>query len=51
MRVPLGEMFAYSNACRSLSSGRASFSMEPFGYQKVPQNKYKAILGDDWQGA
>ena len=35
-RVPLSEMFGYSTAVRSLSQGRASYSMEPAGYQEVP---------------
>ncbi|GMV80783.1 MAG: elongation factor G [Planctomycetota bacterium] len=45
-KCPLAEMFSYSNACRSLSSGRASYSMEPFGYEPVPRSKYKEIVGD-----
>jgi elongation factor G len=32
-RVPLAEMFGYSTQMRSLTQGRASFSMEPFDYQ------------------
>jgi elongation factor G len=31
--VPLAEMFGYSTQMRSLTQGRASFSMEPFDYQ------------------
>ncbi|MCZ7646551.1 MAG: elongation factor G [Planctomycetota bacterium] len=46
-KCPLAEMFAYSNACRSLSSGRASYSMEPFGYEPAPRGKYKEIMGDE----
>jgi len=46
-KVPLNEMFNYSNASRSLSSGRATFTMEPLGYEAVPRNKYKDILGDE----
>ncbi|MCW8131642.1 MAG: elongation factor G [Planctomycetota bacterium] len=49
-RVPLAEMFNYSNVSRSLSSGRATFSMEPFGYEAVPRNKYKDIIGDGKEG-
>jgi len=49
-RVPLAEMFNYSNVSRSLSSGRATFSMEPFGYEPVPRNKYKDIIGDEKEG-
>ena len=32
--VPLAEMFGFSTALPKLSGGRASFSMEPFGYQE-----------------
>ncbi|MBP9854537.1 MAG: elongation factor G [Candidatus Omnitrophica bacterium] len=35
--VPLSEMFNYVNAIRSLSQGRASFTMEPAFYDVVPQ--------------
>ncbi|KAA3608233.1 MAG: elongation factor G [Planctomycetota bacterium] len=31
-RVPLAEMFSYSNQLRSLTQGRGTFSMEPEGY-------------------
>ncbi len=34
--IPLKEMFGYSNAVRSLSGGRASFSMEPHRYEPAP---------------
>ncbi|MBI3829742.1 MAG: elongation factor G [Planctomycetes bacterium] len=50
-KVPLSEMFNYSNVSRSLSSGRATFTMEPFGYEPVPRNKYKDIVGDDKEKA
>ncbi len=33
--VPLAEMFGFSKALPKLSGGRASFSMEPCGYQEV----------------
>ncbi|MDR1728907.1 MAG: elongation factor G [Acidobacteriota bacterium] len=33
--VPLAEMFGYSTRMRSLTQGRASFSMETFDYQPV----------------
>lgn len=33
--VPLAEMFGFSSALPKLSGGRASFSMEPFGYQEI----------------
>jgi elongation factor G len=34
--VPLSEMFGYSTQLRSLSSGRANFSMEPHTFSQVP---------------
>jgi len=34
--VPLAEMFGYATILRSLTSGRASFNMEPSHYEEVP---------------
>jgi elongation factor G len=42
--VPLAEMFGYATAIRSLSKGRASYSMEPFRFEQVPSQIEKAIL-------
>jgi elongation factor G len=42
-QVPLGEMFGYATAVRSLSSGRANASMEFEAYQPVPQEIAKKI--------
>ena len=42
--VPLAEMFGYATAIRSLSKGRASYSMEPFRFEPVPANIAAAIL-------
>jgi elongation factor G len=50
-RVPLGEMFRYATDSRSLSQGRATYTMEPYGYEAVPRQKYKDILGDAYQEA
>jgi elongation factor G len=44
--VPLKEMFSYATTLRSLSSGRATFSMELFNYSPVPQEIEKKILGE-----
>lgn len=44
--VPLSEMFNYINALRSLSQGRASFSMEPKFYEQVPQYIADKIIGE-----
>jgi len=47
--VPLSEMFGYSTAVRSLSKGRASYSMEPLKFDEVPQSILNTIL-DTGQG-
>ena len=43
--VPLAEMFNYANALRSLTQGRASFTMEPAFYAEVPQYVADKIIG------
>jgi len=43
-RVPLSSMFGYSTAVRSLSKGRASYSMEPDMFEVVPKNVREEIL-------
>jgi len=43
-QVPLKEMFGYSTAIRSLSKGRASYSMEPLNFEQVPNSVLTAIL-------
>ncbi len=35
--VPLSEMFGYSTQLRSISSGRATYTMEPSHFERVPQ--------------
>ena len=42
--VPLSEMFGYATTVRSLSQGRASYSMEFGHYAEVPGNVAKAIV-------
>ena len=44
--VPLKEMFGYSTAVRTLSSGRASYAMTPSHFEQVPNNIVDAILSD-----
>ncbi len=44
--VPLAEMFNYVNAIRSLTQGRASFSMEPSYYDEVPKYIADKIIGE-----
>jgi elongation factor G len=41
--VPLGETFSYTTALRSLSQGRASFSMEFKYYEQVPEHIVKTL--------
>ncbi len=36
-KVPLANMFGYATDLRSMSQGRAAYSMEFFAYEKVPQ--------------
>ena len=36
--VPLAELFNYATALRSLTQGRASYTMEPSYYQEVPSH-------------
>lgn len=42
--VPLAEMFGYATAIRSLSKGRASYSMEPLTFEQVPTQIATQIL-------
>ena len=42
--VPLAEMFGYATAVRSLSKGRAGYSMEPFCFLQVPTQLAADIL-------
>ncbi len=42
-RAPLSAMFGYSTAVRSLSQGRAGYSMEPSGYEPVPADIARAM--------
>jgi elongation factor G len=44
--VPLKEMFGYATAIRSLSKGRASYSMEPLTFMQVPSSILTAILDE-----
>ncbi len=43
-KVPLAEMFGYSNDIRSATAGRGTFTMEPLSYEKVPEQIAKQIL-------
>src|SRR3954463_8256350 len=43
-RVPLPKIFGYATGIRSLSKGRASYSMEPFTFEQVPTSILNTIL-------
>ena len=42
--VPLAEMFGYATAVRSISQGRATFTMEPHSYLEVPKQIAEKII-------
>jgi elongation factor G len=42
--VPLAEMFGYSTTVRSLSQGRATYSMEFKHYSEAPRNVAEAVI-------
>ena len=43
-RVPLSQMFDYTERVRSLSQGRAAPSMEPFSYAPAPDEVLNRLL-------
>jgi len=42
--VPLSEMFGYSTLLRSLTSGRATYTMEPSHFERVPAKIQEEII-------
>jgi elongation factor G len=42
--VPLAELFGYSTAIRSLSRGRANYTMEPAQFDIVPAQLKNELL-------
>ncbi len=42
--VPLAELFGYATALRSLTKGRASYTLEPKQFELVPESLQNAIL-------
>jgi len=44
--IPLSEMFGYATVLRSLSQGRANFTMLFSHYAPVPKNVSEKIVGD-----
>ncbi|MDZ7780437.1 MAG: elongation factor G [Gemmatimonadota bacterium] len=47
--VPLGEMFGYSTTLRSLSQGRAVYTMQFAQYEEVPKTKADEIMAANGQ--
>jgi elongation factor G len=46
--VPLAEMFQYSTSMRSMSQGRANYTMEFAKYQEVPSNVADVLMKKDY---
>ncbi|TYB96145.1 MAG: elongation factor G, partial [Kosmotoga sp.] len=44
--VPLSEMFGYATALRTITQGRANYSMEFSYYDEVPMNKSEELIGE-----
>ena len=42
--IPLGETFSYTTALRSITRGRASFTMEFKYYEQVPENLVRTLV-------
>lgn len=45
-KIPLAQMFGYATDLRSLTSGRATYTMEPHHYQAVPKHIQDHLLED-----
>jgi len=45
VEAPLSQLFGYSTQIRSLSQGRASFSMQPLKYAPAPPSVLKEMIG------
>jgi len=43
--APLAQMFGYATALRSLTQGRATYTMEPSFYKEVPKDIVEKIVG------
>ena len=49
-KVPLSEMFGYATQLRSMTQGRASYTMEFAYYAEVPKNAAEKIIGEKTEG-
>jgi elongation factor G len=45
--VPLARMFDYADTVRSLSQGRASYTLEPHRYAPAPDEVLRKLLGQE----
>jgi len=45
-RVPLERMFGYASSVRSVSQGRASYTLEPLAYAPAPEERLREFLGE-----
>jgi elongation factor G len=45
-RVPLAEMFGYATDLRSMTQGRATYTMQFDGYEEVPANIAEKVIGE-----
>jgi elongation factor G len=48
--VPLARMFDYADAVRSLTQGRASYTLEPYRYAPAPPEVLRQLLGLEGDG-
>ena len=44
--VPLSEMFGYATDVRTMSQGRATYTMQFDGYEEVPPNIAEKVVGE-----
>ncbi len=49
-QAPMAEMFGYSTGIRSLTQGRATFTLQFSHYQKVPQSVFESLTKDKKKG-
>ena len=49
-QAPMAEMFGYSTSIRSLTQGRATFTLQFSQYQKVPQSVFESLIKDRKKG-
>jgi elongation factor G len=49
-KVPLAEMFGYATDVRTISSGRASYSMEPASFEEVPKSIVNELVQERGYG-